>query len=89
MEQLAIVASLKPGAEEEGRKLIEQGPPFESNKVHAEFGFRLAFTNEPDGSVSWVVLAEEGLELASGVADTWDDARLAVIERLYPPSGET
>ena len=41
-----------------------------SDEVHAQFGFRLAFSNEPDGSVSWVVLAEEGLELASGVADT-------------------
>ena len=29
MEQLAIVASLKPGMEEEARKLIEQGPPFD------------------------------------------------------------
>ena len=29
MEQLAVVASLKPGMEEEARKLIAQGPPFE------------------------------------------------------------
>ena len=29
MEHLAIVARLKPGSEEEARKLIEQGPPFE------------------------------------------------------------
>ena len=29
MEQLAIVASLKPGMEEEARKLIAQGPPFD------------------------------------------------------------
>ena len=29
MEQLAIVARLKPGAEDEARKLIEEGPPFE------------------------------------------------------------
>ncbi len=29
MEQLAIVARLKTGAENEARKLIEEGPPFE------------------------------------------------------------
>jgi hypothetical protein len=29
MEQLAIVVALKAGKEEEARKLIEQGPPFE------------------------------------------------------------
>ena len=29
MEQLAIVASLKPGTEEEARKLIADGPPFD------------------------------------------------------------
>ena len=29
MEQLAIVASLKPGMEEEARKRLEQGPPFD------------------------------------------------------------
>jgi len=29
MEQLAIVARLRPGTEDEARKLIEEGPPFE------------------------------------------------------------
>jgi hypothetical protein len=29
MEQLAIVARLKPGTEAEAARLIEQGPPFE------------------------------------------------------------
>jgi len=29
MEQLAIVARLRPGTEGEARKLIDQGPPFE------------------------------------------------------------
>lgn len=29
MEQLAIVASLKPGKQEEARKLIAEGPPFD------------------------------------------------------------
>lgn len=59
-----------------------------SREVRADSGFRLAFSREPDGSFSWAVLAEDGLTLQSGIADSWDDARLAMIEHLYPPSAE-
>jgi len=38
------------------------------------------------GSFSWAVLAEDGLTLQSGIADSWDDARLAMIEHLDRPS---
>jgi hypothetical protein len=34
-------------------------------------------------------LSSENDELLQhGVADTWDDARIAMIENLHPPSGE-
>lgn len=57
-------------------------------KVKMDFGWRLAFSPEPDGSYSWAVLSDDGTSLQSGVASSWDDARLAVIADLYPPSSE-
>lgn len=42
-----------------------------------------AFTNVP-----WGLFSEDDVLPQSGMADTWDDARLAMIENLYPPSGE-
>ncbi len=59
-----------------------------SEKVHMDFGWFFAATKEPDGSFSWAVMSRDGYQVKSGVADTWDDARLAAIEDLYPPSGE-
>jgi hypothetical protein len=59
-----------------------------SEQVHMEYGYRIAVAQEPDGSYSWAVLTEDGLKLRSGIADSWDDARLAMVEHLYPPSGE-
>jgi hypothetical protein len=53
-----------------------------------EQGVALGFTPEPDGSYSWGVYAMTGELLQHGVADSWDDARLAMIENLYPSSGE-
>jgi hypothetical protein len=53
-----------------------------------EHGVRLAFTKEPDGSFSWGVYSLDGDLLQYGIAETWDDARLAMIENVYPPSGE-
>jgi hypothetical protein len=53
-----------------------------------EHGVRFGFTPEPDGSFSWGVLSREGELLQHGVADTWDDARLAMIENVFPPSSE-
>jgi hypothetical protein len=49
---------------------------------------RLAFTMEPDGSVSWGLYSDDDVLMQHGVADTWDDARLAMIENLHPSSGE-
>jgi hypothetical protein len=54
-----------------------------------EFGWLLGFAREPDGSYSWLVSDENtGDALKSGTADTWDDAKLAAIIDLLPPSGE-
>lgn len=60
-----------------------------SRKVRLDFGWNVAFSKEPDGSFAWAVIAEDGTQLQSGTADTWDDARLAVIDRLAPPSPES
>jgi len=57
--------------------------------IAMEYGWLIGASIEPDGSVAWIVLDREGKEvLKSGIADTWDDARLAMVEDLYPPSGE-
>lgn len=48
----------------------------------------VAFTREPDGGYSWGLYSMQKELMQSGMADTWDDARLAVIENLYPPSTE-
>jgi hypothetical protein len=53
-----------------------------------EHGVRIGFTQEPDRSYSWGVFSSDDLLLQHGVAETWDDARLAMIENLYPPSSE-
>jgi hypothetical protein len=57
-------------------------------KMAFEHRVRFGFTAEPDGSYSWGLFSEDGVPLQQGVADTWDDARLAMIENLLPPSGE-
>jgi hypothetical protein len=55
----------------------------------AEFGWLIAATHEPDGRYSWAVYDSQRSELMqSGTADDWDEARLSMIENLYPPSGE-
>lgn len=54
-----------------------------------EFGWRLGFVREPDGSLMWLFSDDEtGDVLHSGTADEWDDAKLLAIENLYPPSAE-
>lgn len=53
------------------------------------FGWLLSFAHEPDGSFSWWVRHERtGETIRSGCAETWDDARLAAVVELVPPSGE-
>jgi hypothetical protein len=57
--------------------------------VAADFGWRIAFAPEPDGSWFWLVIdAETDEVINSGVSESWDDARLAAIENLMPPSHE-
>lgn len=62
------------------------------NRAKMEFGWNLAFAKEPDGSFSWVGRADDGTEIRSGVADSWDAALqaalLAAIDGLHPPSAE-
>lgn len=62
------------------------------NRVKMDFGWNLAFAKEPDGSFSWAARANDGIEIKSGVADSWDDALqtalLAAIDGLHPPSAE-
>lgn len=58
-------------------------------RLAAEFGWYIGFAAEPDGRIWWGVLGgATGELLQHGHADTWDDARLAAIENLYPPSDE-
>lgn len=58
-------------------------------KIAMEYGWYIGGVDEPDGSIRWFVFDREGATLLkSGVAANWDDARLALIEDLYPPSGE-
>jgi len=58
-------------------------------KVALEYGWYIGGVDEPDGSFRWFVIDREGKTLLkTGIADTWDDARLAIIEDLYPPSKE-
>jgi hypothetical protein len=54
-----------------------------------DFGFLLGFAFEPDGGFMWASFALDGSPLQSGVADSWDDARLEVVSDLFPPSRET
>jgi hypothetical protein len=54
-----------------------------------EFAWRLVCWDEPDGSFSWAIYEDEtDRVLHSGTSDDWDDARLAIIEHLYPPGPE-
>jgi hypothetical protein len=69
------VPDLLPGVEELRRSALSQ---------HV----CLSWEREPDDSYSWAMTSLEGVPLQSGVADSWDDARLAMIENLYPQSGE-
>ena len=55
----------------------------------AQFGWLIACTREPDGSYSWEVSdAARGERMQAGFSDTWDNARLDMIENLHPPSDE-
>lgn len=53
-----------------------------------DHNLRVGFNCEPDGSYSYAVFDQSSQVLSSGVADTWDDARLAMIEKIHPPSKE-
>jgi hypothetical protein len=79
-EAEALPAVPPPGAPEaEFAEVVEKA---------FDFGFNIAFAHEPDDAWTWAVFSASGAPLQSGVADTWDDARLAAIEHVHPPSGE-
>jgi hypothetical protein len=57
------------------------------DEIAGEFGWNIGFAEEPDGSIRWFVFDRDRVTLLKqGLAPTWDDARLAIIEELYPPS---
>jgi hypothetical protein len=61
----------------------------DAERKAAEFGWRVGYAKEPDGGFAWIVFdAKTGDVIQSGTADDWDDAKLASIMNLYPPSGE-
>jgi DNA-binding SARP family transcriptional activator len=54
-----------------------------------DFGWSVWFTNEPDGSRSYVLTdVRTGEVIRHGCREHWDDVLLAVISNLYPPSRE-
>jgi len=74
-------------AAETDRATVIRHPNFET--VLGQFGWSFWFTNEPDGSRSFIIMdANSGGVLKSGKGDAWDDVLLAAITDLYPPSDE-
>ena len=66
---------------------VRRAPNLE--RVLGDFGWTFMFTNEPDGSRSYVILdAATGDFIRHGREDEWDDVLLAAITDLYPPSAE-
>jgi hypothetical protein len=66
---------------------VQRAPNLE--RVLGDFGWMFVFTNEPDGSRSYVILeARSGEVIRRGREDHWDDVLLAAISDLYPPSAE-
>jgi hypothetical protein len=59
------------------------------SKIAADFGWRIAFAAEPDGLWFWLVTHDQTDEpIKGGTAPTWQDALLAVVEDLVPPSDD-
>ena len=57
--------------------------------ARGDFGWSVWFTNEPDGSRTYIITdARTGAVLRHGRQDHWDDVLLAAISDLYPPSDE-
>ena len=60
------------------------------DRVLAHFEWSFMFTNQPDGSRSYIIAdAKTGDVLRWGKEDQWDDVLLAAITDLYPPSAES
>lgn len=58
-------------------------------RIAGEFGWYFTYVLEPDGGFRWFLFERDGdTLLKTGVADGWDDALLATVEGLQPPSGE-
>jgi transcriptional activator len=57
--------------------------------VLGDFGWAVWFTNEPDGSRTYIITdARTGDVIRHGRQEHWDDVLLAAISDLYPPSNE-
>ena len=58
-------------------------------KVGPDFGWRIEFDHRSDGGFEWHLCDLEGQMLfSSGEAGSFDDALLALLERMVPPSAE-
>lgn len=80
-----------PGSEPEAPAESVEVPAHEWSEVQRrafEHNLVVGFTREPDGSFSFGVYSQDGELLQHGIANTWDDARLGMIENLYPPNPE-
>jgi len=79
-----------PLAETEGEPIAAPAQEWreERDRIRTDFGWELTAIAEPDGSFTWLVYSADDELLQSGNAPTWDDARLEMIENLYPPSPE-
>jgi hypothetical protein len=73
---------------------IETPPEIEAErerlaKIATDFGWRVGFAQEPDGSWFWLVTDVETDEpVKSGTAPTWQDALIECVEDLAPPHQE-
>jgi hypothetical protein len=55
-------------------------------KIATDFGWRIGFAQEPDGSWFWLVMDVETDEaIKSGTAATWQDALIECVQDLVPP----
>ena len=80
-----VIRPPEPG--KHGSETATPAPQRLREKAYLPHSFEFAYGLEPDGSYSWAV-SIDGEVLQAGVADNWDDAKLAAIEHIYPPSDD-
>ena len=79
------------GAEE---RSVTSREALEALRVNAgvDLGYFVGFSREPDGRVTWVTISEMSAELdvlpVGALADDLEDAKIAAIESILPPSAE-